>query len=1278
MTRGSAWWSIRMISQKLDEEAIFKVAREINSSEAQALYLQQVCGDNSELRHRVSALLRVQAEQPGFLESPAAEIFTVDRPVTEQTGGRIGPYKLLQELGEGGMGVVFMAEQTDPVERRVALKLIKPGMDTRQVIARFEAERQALALMDHPSIAKVLDAGTTDSGRPFFVMELVRGVPITEYCDQHQLTPRQRLEIFVPVCHAVQHAHQKGVIHRDLKPSNVLVAEYDEEPVAKIIDFGVVKAIGQRLTEKTMFTQVGQLVGTIDYMSPEQAKLNQLDVDTRTDIYSLGVLLYELLTGETPFERKRLHAAALDEMLRIIREEEPPRPSTRLSSSGTLPSIAAQRHTEPKLLTNLVRGELDWIVMKALDKDRSRRYQTANALAMDVQRYLADEPVLACPPSAAYRFRKLARRNKAALLAAVLVAVALIVGTVASTWQAVRATRAERMAEAARAAEAEGRQATEMERNEAEKQREQANANLQKARAAVDESFTMVSESKLLDVPGLQPLRKDLLEAALRFYRDFAFDRSSDPRVMADVAATYLRIGQINSALDRNDDAIVAVRQALDIIDQLRREHPSDSESQRRLAGFCTDRRWAQKGTVVPKNPLAAFQTLLRLEAMWEKLAAEHPTTIAFQTDLAAIDGSIGVLLHWSGNEKAGSKYLQKAVAIGEKMVRADPAVPQYRSALADVSLQLAANQSANGLANEALALTRRAAELREGLVAEYPQVPAYRAGLAASLVGLGDRTAREQPQLAEQSYRRAIALAQSLLDEFPGHQLYLENWTVAGVQLATFEFAQHNYAKAEEVLQEIHQGLESRVAARSKERNAREGMAFGCFYIAQRVPALSNQAAITESLYRLALILFAELADEFPEVETYAEHTAHCHQHLGWNAFHSNRLDEALVHYESAVEQFEKLITGQTAEKKYAPFLNAAYRTRSDILDRQNKLPEALAAAESAVRLAPNNTDCHVRLLGVLNRIDISERRQETLSLLKPLLDIKPNDAKAWQMRGQVHAALGQTDEAAADFIQAINLSEDQHWWFSPRKNVCRELAAWSEVFEKVAERRPEETTLWIGRAHYRALRGQWADAAADYAKVIHTRPLSDESFEYAALLLLLEDRPRYQQFCQELIARTVEPHGMEAYYLAWICSIGPAAGVDASRFVDWANRGLGDRPPWTLTVLALAECRASQFELAIKHYQESMSLPDSEHLRPRNLFGLAMAHHRLGQMDAAHGFLEEARQLFQQAQPAQPGGTPLLDVPCEWLEQHVFSREVESLVQSSLTSAGEAVKDR
>jgi serine/threonine protein kinase/Flp pilus assembly protein TadD len=415
---------------------IFLAALDLEPAERAAL-LDAACTGDVALRRQVEALLRVHDEPDSLLDGPRINLGlpdnavagpdpTLDQPVTEAPGTVIGPYKLLQQIGVGGMGVVYMAEQTEPVERRVALKIIKPGMDTRQVIARFEAEEQALAMMDHPNIAKVLDAGATDSGRPYFVMELVKGVPITQYCDEHHLTPRQRLELFVPVCHAVQHAHQKGIIHRDLKPTNVLVAEYDDRPVPKIIDFGVAKAIQQRLTEKSLFTELGQVVGTIDYMSPEQAKLNQLDIDTRSDIYSLGVLLYELLTGETPLDRQRLRSAAFDEMLRIIREEEPPRPSLRLSSSDSLPSIAANRQTEPKKLSTLVRGELDWIVMKALEKDRARRYETANGFAADIERYLSDEPVLACPPSAAYRLRKFARRNKGRLAVAGLMLFLLI------------------------------------------------------------------------------------------------------------------------------------------------------------------------------------------------------------------------------------------------------------------------------------------------------------------------------------------------------------------------------------------------------------------------------------------------------------------------------------------------------------------------------------------------------------------------------------------------------------------------------------------------------------------------------------------------------------------------------------------------------------------------------------------------------------------------------------------------------------------------------------
>jgi hypothetical protein len=359
---------------------------------------------------------------------------TVEQSAAEKIGTMIGPYKLLQRIGEGGMGVVFMAEQTNPISRRVALKIIKPGMDTRDVIARFEAERQALSIMDHPNIAKVLDAGTTEAGQPYFVMELVKGVPITDYCDDKQLSVAERLQLFVTVCQAVQHAHQKGVIHRDLKPSNILVAQYDDRAVSKIIDFGVAKATNQRLTEKTLFTRFGQIVGTFAYMSPEQAKFNELDVDTRTDLYSLGVVLYELLTGDTPHAKQKLQQAALDEIIRIIRQEDPLRPSARISSIETLPAVAANRHVEPKRLAIILRGELDWIVMKALEKDRARRYETANALAVDIQRHLDNEPVSACPPSATYRIRKAVRRHKMAFGAAFAVASSLLIGLVGTAW----------------------------------------------------------------------------------------------------------------------------------------------------------------------------------------------------------------------------------------------------------------------------------------------------------------------------------------------------------------------------------------------------------------------------------------------------------------------------------------------------------------------------------------------------------------------------------------------------------------------------------------------------------------------------------------------------------------------------------------------------------------------------------------------------------------------------------------------------------------------------
>ena len=429
-------------------ETIFTAALAINNSDDRDAFLDRQCGEDSNLRKQVEEMLVAHAQMGSFLQ------VTSDAPlptISEKQGTQIGPYKLMEQIGEGGMGVVYVAEQRVPVRRRVALKIVKAGMDTKEVLARFDAERQALAMMDHPNIAKVLDAGATEAGRPYFVMELVKGVPITQYCDENQLSPSKRLDLFVDVCAAIQHAHQKGVIHRDIKPTNVLVASHDGKPVVKVIDFGVAKAIHQPLTEQTVYTQFSQMVGTPLYMSPEQAGMSSLDVDTRSDIYSLGVLLYELLTGKTPVDNEQLKLAAYEEMRRIIREENPPKPSTRISSLGQeATGISQQRQTDPNRLTQSLRGDLDWIVMKALEKDRTRRYETASGFADDIQRYLADEPVTAGPPGAAYRLQKFVRRNRGAVIAASLILTALIVGIAGTTYGMLRAIAAERVAQTER------------------------------------------------------------------------------------------------------------------------------------------------------------------------------------------------------------------------------------------------------------------------------------------------------------------------------------------------------------------------------------------------------------------------------------------------------------------------------------------------------------------------------------------------------------------------------------------------------------------------------------------------------------------------------------------------------------------------------------------------------------------------------------------------------------------------------------------------------------
>ncbi len=578
----------------MNEESLFEEALS-RSPEERAAFLAKACEAQPELRAAVEALLAAHEKTGNLLDRPAVDpgetvaseprglepdagaaarrnitpgpaaaprpgTATADyQPISASGIVIAGRYTLQQKIGEGGMGEVWVAKQTEPVKRKVALKLIKTGMDSKAVVARFEQERQALAMMDHPNIAKVLDGGLTPSGQPFFVMELVNGLPLTKFCDEATLTLKERLELFVPICQAVQHAHHKGIVHRDLKPANILVTMIDGKPVPKVIDFGVAKATAGKLTDESLSTQFGAVVGTLEYMSPEQAGLSGEDIDTRADIYSLGVILYELLTGLRPIDANRLRQAALTELIRIIREEEPSKPSTRLSTDESLPSTAALRHIEPRKLMALLRGELDWVVMKCLEKSRERRYETANALARDVQRYLADEAVEARPPSARYRFSKFVRRHKGRVIAASLVLLSLLGGLVA-----VVATLAVGNVRVAR-------------------QRDRAEQNLAFSRTVVDEMYTQVAEELQTNESPL-PEHRLILEKALRFYQRFAVPQSRDPAVLFGAAQAGIRLGKIQNWLRQPREAEASSRDAMAILSRLTTNRPANLDYRAALA----------------------------------------------------------------------------------------------------------------------------------------------------------------------------------------------------------------------------------------------------------------------------------------------------------------------------------------------------------------------------------------------------------------------------------------------------------------------------------------------------------------------------------------------------------------------------------------------------------------------------------------------------------------------------------------------------------------------
>ena len=819
----------------MTEESVFAHALAIGNPAERAAYLDRACAGNAVLRAEVEALLDAHAASNALDRRPAdvarTGAYAPERATDpdEALGAVLaGKYKLVELIGAGGMGAVYMAQQTEPVKRLVAVKVIRDGMDTRQVLARFEAERQALALMDHPNIAKVLDAGTTDRNRPFFVMELVKGVPITEFCDARKLSPRERLELFVPVCQAIQHAHQKGVIHRDIKPTNVLVALYDGKPVPKVIDFGVAKAAGQPLTDTTLVTGFGAIVGTPEYMSPEQAELNQLDIDTRSDVFALGVLLYELLTGTTPLNRSQLGKAALLEVLRIVREVEPPKPSTRVSTSGTLANIAANRNTDPVKLSKLMRGELDWIVMKALEKDRNRRYESATALAKDVERHLRGDAVEACPPTLGYRLRKAYRRNRAAVLTAGAFVGVLLAGTAVATVGLVRAERA-------RQAEAEQRGVAEAKTAEAEGERTAAVAARTQAMTALRSATDDVVGKLIGAKEKLGTAETEYLETALRRWQEFAAAEGDGEQARAIRAEGHGEVAKLRYRLGRREESIADWRTALSLYEKLAADFPRNGTYRHKLADLHRHLGFLLGASAEREQHLARGYEMLReltaefpdVPEYWESLAQSLGTAndrVREQTDpncavrdqlaiyrrladarpteprhLMSLGYTLGLMANWleqERNEPGALEHRRAAVAVYERLRKLDPKSRQYRRVLASahVSLWEALRRSADP--RDAEEHYRKALALREELASDHFGDADDLSSLELLRAMRAGRTARAT---SEQFWRARLAEAEKNVADYPGLPINRVMRIQALADLGNWLLREERYGEARE-----------------------------------------------------------------------------------------------------------------------------------------------------------------------------------------------------------------------------------------------------------------------------------------------------------------------------------------------------------------------------------------------------------------------------------------------------------------------------------------------
>jgi tetratricopeptide (TPR) repeat protein len=884
-------------------------------------------------------------------------------------------------------------------------------MYSRRIIARFQAERQVLALMEHPNIARVLDAGLTESGRPWFVMELVPGVPITSYCDLHELTIRERLELFVSVCQAVQHAHQKGIIHRDLKPSNVLVTRQDGAAVIKVIDFGIAKAVGQAPTEQSLDTGSVQMIGTPLYMSPEQAAGAGLDVDTRSDIYALGVLLYELLTGTTPFGRERLGMVGYDELRRIIREEEPPRPSTRITTLSQAATISAQRQGDARGLSRLFRGEVDQVVMKALEKDRERRYDTAGALGADVRRYLSGEPVQACPPSAGYRLRKWAGRHRTAVTAAAAV---LLIGVAAWVVSTVLILRQRDEARAQR-------ELAQQQRSLAEKQRTLA-------LRAVDEMYTDVAEQWLDRDPYLHPAQRRFLLNALNYYQEFTAEPATDPGLRHQASIAYRRVGTIQCRLDKPAEAEAAYRQAIALQSELADAFPDRPVYRQDLALSLNSLALILEEI---GRPAEAEQAVRRALPLWEQLTADFPAEQRYREGLARSRNTLGTVLAATDRPREAEQAFRQAVGGFEELAARPPAVPGYRRQLGQCLSNLGSLLAAQERPGEAEQALRRAVDLHKELGTKDPSSPLYRYRLAKTQDELALLLRSSgRPAEAEQVWRQALPLLERLVEDFPLATDYRVQLARSHNNLALVLKSSGRLRKAEQELRRalsLYEELAAQAPAMPRYRHERAQSQINLGNLL-REAARPDEAV---RAYRQAVALLEKLTAGASAGTDYRFHLALSQTNLALLLEEMGRRAEAEPAFRQAVFQLEKVVA-ESHQTAYQDGLALCLCHRGDLLRQAGRADEAagvyrqaLGWARQGVELAPGNARCWNTLGVVQYRMG---QWQAARTALSRSMELHAGDSAGWFHLAMTHGQLGEKDQARQCYDRACTaLAKDR-----------------------------------------------------------------------------------------------------------------------------------------------------------------------------------------------------------------------------------------------------------